>query len=362
MTQSDHPARCVRPHGPTRRNDSKRPGSIPRRSERRPYPTASTTTRVSPAKPGSTTTRIRSRDSARTSTPGTVWTADAGPIALNASWPTPIVRRIVAAFSAPGERVALLPWPAARPNSTERPGLGVVGADGVIEHAPGTEPDADLGDALAAVDDLDRGARVVRLDIEQHSTGAVSRPFWADLIGDPNDTNETAPAASAVGLEPSVAASPDLVASDTDLVITSLHPGRSGDHSGDLVALVAARLLRAGGIFAVITHSDWSAGELVDPTGAVVTAAQNADLLYLQHIVALHVPVRGGRLAAELIPDTDGSAAQQQARTAHRAKARGLPTPHRRIHSDVLVFAQPHGNEPLPASPAEQAHADGVIR
>jgi hypothetical protein len=77
---------------------------------------------------------------------------------------------------------------------------------------------------------------------------------------------------------------------------------------------------------------------LIDPTGTVVASAQNADLLYLQHIVALHAPVRGGRFVVEL----DGPAAEDEPRARHRAAVRGLPTPHRRIHSDVLIFAQPH--------------------
>ena len=149
---------------------------------------------------------------------------------------------------------------------------------------------------------------------------------------------------------------------DTDLIITSLRPEDGGDHASDLVALVAARLLRVGGILAVITHCDWTRGELVDPTGAVVASAQNADLLYLQHIIALHAPVRDGRFAVESLTGLDGATAEEQARAEHRATVRGLPTPHRRVHSDVLVFAQPHQYEPVSVSPAEQAFTAGVIR
>jgi hypothetical protein len=108
----------------------------------------------------------------------------------------------------------------------------------------------------------------------------------------------------------------------------------------------------------------------------VVASAQNADLLYLQHIVALHVPVRDDRFATELLTDIESAAegtvgrtvntaitnaaAEQQTRPAHHAAVRGLPAPHRRIHSDVLVFAQPpiraaHG-EPGRAGSREQSH------
>jgi hypothetical protein len=323
------------------------------------------------------------------------------PIDLDASWPTPIVSTIVAAFSKPGGRVVLLPWPTPQPPRSavgERRELGVVSADGVIDHAPGVDPDSDkhpdnnpdnstaqdteVSEALAAVERLDRNGRVVRIAAEENLTGPASRPFWADLVGDP----VPASLPSRSGLDSTVLDGPDAVSPNTDLIITSLRAGHRGDVTGDiagdrasdLVALVAARLLRVGGILAVLTHCDWPQGELIDPTGAVVASAQNADLLYLQHIVALHVPVRDGRFATELLTDIEGSVegaahrtttaagthavVEQQARAAHRAAVRGLPAPHRRIHSDVLVFAQPHEYEPLSVRPAAQEFQGGVIR
>ncbi|WP_436499522.1 hypothetical protein [Actinokineospora sp. HUAS TT18] len=354
MPQSDQPARRPASHGPKRRGDSTRPAAARRGGERRPYPTAATTTRVSPAKPGSTA-RGRSRGSTDTPTPTTVWTASATGIDLDAAWPTPLVEKIVAAFSAPSGRVALLPWPTSNTTSVRRRGLGVVDSDGVIRHAPddtscgapGDTSDVDLTAALDTVEHLGRHGRVVRVAAPEESVGPVSRPFWADLIGDPASPSAAVPAASPHGF--------DTVAPDADLVITSLRPADAGDRVGDVVALLAARLLRVGGILAVLTHSDWSQGELVDPTGAVVAAAQNADLLYLQHVVALHVPVRDGRFATEVLPDDDGSTAERRARTEHRATVRELPAPHTRVHSDVLVFAQPHEHEPPPASPVDPA-------
>jgi hypothetical protein len=53
--------------------------------------------------------------------------------------------------------------------------------------------------------------------------------------------------------------------------------------------------------------------------------------------------------------------AQQQARAEHRAAVRGLPAPHRRLHSDLLVFAQPH-EQPAPRSVADAVLDTGVIR
>jgi hypothetical protein len=366
MTQSDHTPRRSAPHGPTRRDDSTRPASTRsaarRGVERRPYPTASTTTRISPAKPGSPAARSRSRGTVSAPTPATVWTAGPAPIDLHAAWPTPIVEKIVGAFSEPGGRVALLPWPSARPASGDRPRLTPVFSDGMLDHAPGAEPDAEVADALTAVEGLHRSVRVVRVPVDPTATGPGSRPFWADLVGTPDGTPTTVSSRSRSDLRGGVLDGAQAALADTDLIITSLRPEDGGDHASDLVALVAARLLRVGGILAVITHCDWPTGELIDPTGAVVASAQNADLLYLQHIIALHTPVREGRFAVDTLTELDGATDDAQARVTHRAAVRGLPAPHRRVHSDVLVFAQPHQYEPRSVSPAEQAFDTGVIR
>ena len=381
MTQSDHSAHRSQSHGPKRRGDSTRPASARSRArsvtrrggDRRPYPTASTTTRVSPAKPGSARVRSRSRGSGSATsrpTPATVWTAGPAPIDLDTVWPAPIVSTIVGSFSEPGGRVVLLPWPTPEPTPGDRPRLAPVGADGVIDHTPRAEPDGELADALAAVEGLGRTARVVRVPVDPTATGPGSRPFWADLVGDRGGSPATVSPSSREGVGNGVLDGAEVAPADSsnnaELIITSLRPEHGGDHASDLVALVAARLLRVGGILVVLTHCDWPAGELIDPTGAAVASAQNADLLYLQHIIALHAPVRDGRFAAESLTELDGPAAEDEARARHRAAVRGLPAPHRRIHSDVLVFAQPHEYEPPrlapPLSPANAAFETGVIR
>lgn len=354
MPQSDHPAHHARPHGPKRRSDSTRPthnrADTRRGGARRPYPTASTTTRVSPAKSSTTTARSRSSAAGTAQpTPATVWPAGPAPIDLDTSWPAPIIGKIVTSFSEPGARVVLLPWPTPQSAPGERHGLGIVSADGVIEHAPGTAPDSEhdceLGEALAAVESLGRSGHVVRVAAEENLPGPVSRPFWADLVGDHGHSPAPTSCAPRSGLDVRRFDTPDALAPNTDLLIASLRPGDGGDLASDLVALVAARLLRVGGILVVLTHCDWRLGELTDPTGAVVASAQNADLLYLQHIIALHVPVRDGRLATESLTDPDraitSAATEEHARTEHRAAVRGLPAPHRRVHSDVLAFGQP---------------------
>ncbi|GGN23726.1 hypothetical protein GCM10011609_76700 [Lentzea pudingi] len=366
MTQSEHTARRSVPHGPTRRDDTTRPPNsrTATRSgaERRPYPTAPSTTRISPATPSAPSGRTQARGSAPTPIPATVWTAGPAPIDLDTAWPAPFIEKIVDAFSQPGGRVALLPWPTTQPTPDDRPRLTPVSSDALLEHAPAAKPDAALADALTAVEELGRNGRVVRIAADPTTTGPGMPPFWADLVGDADHATVTvgAPSHSGTGDE-----FPDGVqdaASDTDLIITSLCPEHGGDRFSDLVALVAARLLRVGGILVVLTHCDWLAGELIDPTGAVVASAQNADLLYLQHIVALHAPVRGGRFADDLLADPDGPAADNEARARHRASVRGLPEPHRRIHSDVQVFAQPHDHEPPRPSAADAARENGGIR
>jgi hypothetical protein len=56
-------------------------------------------------------------------------------------------------------------------------------------------------------------------------------------------------------------------------------------------AAAVAADLAPGGTLAVLTHSHHTGGRLLDPTGAVIAALQDADLLYLQHIVIVEHPL-----------------------------------------------------------------------
>lgn len=141
-----------------------------------------------------------------------------------------------------------------------------------------------------------------------------------------------------------------------DLVVTSTPPHQTIAELADQVVLTAARLLRVGGVLVVLTHNDAASGELIDRTGQVVTSAQHADLLYLQHIVAVHAAIHGGRFQVDL-NDLD---AEELRHARHRAAVRRLPAPHLRIHSDVLVFAQPHDHAARPL--ANTVIEAGVIR
>ncbi|WP_189213628.1 hypothetical protein [Actinokineospora fastidiosa] len=285
-----------------------------------------------------------------------MWTAGSAPVDLDATWPAALIERIVTSFSEPAARVVLLARPA--PHNTGRT-LAAVGDDGVIDRAPGTDSDPEVADAAAVVERLGRTVRVEHLPADPTSTGPASRPFWADLVTGPTPAPAPLPTTPEHSIEVPTPHPATGIVRDADLIVTSLPPAHCGDHRADLVALFAAHSLRVGGILAVLTHCDWTSGELTDPTGAVVAAGQNADLLYLQHIVALHAPVRDGRFD---LPDSPADDLDEEFRARHRALVRGLPAPHRRIHSDVLVFAQPHDHQPPPPLSANIAAQGGDRR
>ncbi|RKT69516.1 hypothetical protein DFJ66_2747 [Saccharothrix variisporea] len=306
--------------------------------ERRAWPTAPTTTRVSPAKRPTTPADRQPSATAKSPIPATVWTAGHHPIDLDATWPTALVEKLVTAFSQPAAKVVLL----AHPHTTTHDAA----LDGVIDHAPGMPPDPELADALHTIEHLGRTAQLRHIP-DTTPTHQPRRLRSVDTAAQPRFT--------APGIGTNVATDGS---HDADLVIASLRPEHSGEQSADLVAALATHLLRVGGILAVLTHCDWAPGELTDPTGAVVAAGQNADLLYLQHIVALHTPLHNGEFHPAHHNDNDAAA-----RAHHRAQVRGLPAPHLRIHSDVLVFAQPHDHRPPPlTAPTHQRALDGDIR
>ncbi|MGH3573199.1 MAG: hypothetical protein ACRDUW_15420 [Pseudonocardiaceae bacterium] len=332
MTHSDHAATP----GPKGRTDSTRPPRIHRGGQGKPYPSAPTPTAASRRSTRRASTPTRPDTASPAPTPATVWACGATPIDPDARWPTPIVTKIVTSFSEPGDRVVVLPWPTPLPRPPHARGC----ADRLTDRAPQTDPDDQLATVLTTIEDLDRTVRLLRVQADSIAHRPASPPFWADLLDGPNNPHTPEPDPPPSDEPGPTSARFDLAARDTELIITSLRPEHSADRTSDHVALLAARLLRVGGILAVLTHSDWSRDELVDPTGPIVACAQNADLLYLQHIVALHTPIHRGQFLRE--PPS------AQAPTRHPAPVRGLPAPHHRISSDVLVFAQPHDHEPPP--------------
>jgi hypothetical protein len=92
----------------------------------------------------------------------------------------------------------------------------------------------------------------------------------------------------------------------------------------------SAALLKPGGHLAVVTGLHHGQEDPVDPAPALIAEAQRAGLLYLQHIIALRVPVRGERLEPPLtwgVPTTG-------------AAVGGLPVS-ARVHSDLFIFTRP---------------------
>ncbi|UGT59892.1 hypothetical protein [Nocardia asteroides] len=201
--------------------------------------------------------------SAAVRVPSTLWALGPAPLDPGDRWPGPVLAQTIAEFSAPGSRVMLLGWPA----PTVRGALRII------------EPDT--ADALAAVGELDR-----------HGLDA---PADRSFSGEP-----------------------------VDLVVASL----LADHLDPIAAAedvtsLATDVMASDGLLVVLSRCRHSAsGVLEDPAGSVVAAAQAADLLYLQHIIA--APVRGTAItAAPADPAPSGLAR------------------HRVAHTDVFVFLQP---------------------
>ncbi|MER7859171.1 hypothetical protein ABTX61_08715 [Amycolatopsis japonica] len=279
-----------------------------------------------------------------------MWTCGPDPIDAHAVWPVPIVEAITTAFTDTDAHVVLVDLDPA-PATATMP----LDIDGVT-----TDSAASVTAAREAVHAIGRTADTVTFHSGDGGSAALSRPFWAGLVSAADD-----PSAALAGT-PSVPDGTDAPCSAeghapergtrADLVIVSL-PDDAASVPLDRLVLLAANRLRQGGILAVYTHSDWTRGRLVDPTGVIVAAAQHADLLYLQHIVTLHAPVEKGRLRAA----PSAAAVAEYGRARQRATVRGLPVPHLRVHGDVLAFAQPADvGAPPPSEPAPVTAAPGA--
>jgi len=250
-------------------NPRSRPGTRP---ARRPV-NERTCPRSTPTRPGPGTAR----------TPATVWCCASGD---GEPWPAPIIETVIAEFSRPGHHVVLL-TPQSRTDDLAH-------VDGVARRLGCTCRTVELTDAVA--------------------TRRRPVPHRAGLAHTTDGPGSTDPG-------PSMEPGPTVPAAQTgiaDLIITTVPPG--GPH--DDIGTIAAELLRTAGVLTVLTHCDWTGGRLLDPTGAVVAACQNTDMLYLQHIVALHPPT-----------NTDIE------------RPAGMVKAHDRMHDDVLVFAQSHRRE-----------------
>jgi hypothetical protein len=176
-----------------------------------------------------------------------------------------ILTRTVHEFTDPGDRVLLVQWPAPA-------------TDGPYAAIP-----PDTSAALAVIEHLDRHGWT--------ETG------WTGTGG---------PVRSA------------------ELVVASLQPPVADPvAAAEAVAELALARLSEGGLLVVLARCGHSNdGVLADPAGSVVAAAQAADLLYLQHLIA--VPVTGTTIPS---PEQDPPTPKQGA--------------HLVTHTDLFVFLKP---------------------
>jgi len=97
----------------------------------------------------------------------------------------------------------------------------------------------------------------------------------------------------------------------------------------------AWQVLRPGGRLAVITTARHEHGRLVDAAPRIIGEAAGLRFRYVQHIIAVRVPVEGDTLVVQT--DPRGLAQLRDVRS------RALP-PVARVHADVCLFTKPAGH------------------
>ncbi len=241
---------------------------------------------------------------------------------LIADWLPTAVTQIVTTYTQPRDHVLLYVPPGHLNAVTERP---TAGGDGWR----GTGAFAGLSEAAWAVARL---GRVIHPETDAWTDTAAPRP-----LGEPPDavagSEPGAGHAESDRPEARTARPSRQAGADTGtgrehpdryhLIITAVDPRVVRPAP----ALGWADLLYPHGVLAVITHSDSSAGRLIDPTGAVVRAARHAGLTYVDHLALLHVPLRHGVLNT---PGCVPAGAPCRSRRPVRAV---------RVHSDLLIFS-----------------------
>lgn len=179
-------------------------------------------------------------------------------------------------------------------------------------------------------------------------------PFWAALIDAPTVARQPIGVPTPPQIPISSGRGDAAADAGADVVFVDL-----GDADvDDRIGVLAARAMRAGGILAVLTrcrrnseesHTSRTPGDvrdgLIDRTGTVVASAQNADLLYLQHIIVPTRPLtspsgprvnRAAHAPAEPVAASEAVDSQpQHGNPVHRWRRHAIE------HADLLVFARP---------------------
>jgi hypothetical protein len=164
-------------------------------------------------------------------------------------------------------------------------------------------------------------------------TASFSRP--GDLVVNVDGSPAVTEAASAagrvvLGLAPGGAAqllAPGDPGAGTAALVVAGCSGPEPDGGGLLYA-ACERVLRPGGVLAVVTPGPGGDSVTGDLAGHVVAAARAAGLAYAQHIVLVHAAIDGDRLDPDGLTPPAGPAGDA------------------RVHSDLLVFAKPGGARP----------------
>ncbi|MFC5108969.1 hypothetical protein [Kibdelosporangium philippinense] len=240
---------------------------------------------------------------------------------LLADWLLTAVIKIITTYSTPGDRVLLL---APSPLVASR---GIAGLPATrAPRRPG--PYAGLLEAAWPVVRLGRGVQT-----------AITRPPDEPRPGTPSsaDRSESGPGFA----EPD----PDHTAFtriDASVIISD--SGERPDGLFDVIITAAesrtlartrvtawSRLLTPAGILAAITHSDHNGPWLQDSTGALVRAAQQDGLRYLDHIALVRIPIKHSAL--------DGPA-RASGNVDPSSDPAGSPARGARAHADLYVFGR----------------------
>jgi hypothetical protein len=329
--------------------------------------------------------RIRGQASrarvARPVIPTTVWTAPArraAPGDGETAWSP--VGRIMAAFPDRAPNAIVLTAAHAAAHAATRAAAHA--------HAAGSTPPPFVGWPGTTPQGLQHPA-----DIASGPVWVGAERFWADMITPASDET-TAPTSTSPGepdglsVHPSIGTTVSEVRDGGREAVLEPPPfggaraRRARRHRWDLVVvemgcqpaddgigLLGADLLAPGGILAVLTHSEQIEGRLLDPTGSVVTSAQAADLLYLQHIALLTTPLHPAPANTHTGDGPGGEGPPTLARPAATGGVGGDGRTPGGGLLDLLLFLQPGAPDqrtPLqdptaPDPPAEPCRADARL-